>query len=101
MALHAPEDFNGAKLLGVFESGTSEWHEARADGIGGSEVGTILGLNPWESPYYLMQAQAWLSFIIGKRKHGTLCKYRIGAAQYVYIRRYTYLLSNPRSQIQL
>jgi putative phage-type endonuclease len=53
MALHAPEDFNGAKLLGVFESGTSEWHEARAEGIGGSEVGTILGLNPWESPYYL------------------------------------------------
>lgn len=53
MALHAPETFNGAKLLGVFESGTSEWHEARADGIGGSEVGTILGLNPWESPYYL------------------------------------------------
>lgn len=53
MALHAPETFNGAKLLGVFESGTAEWHEARADGIGGSEVGTILGLNPWESPYYL------------------------------------------------
>lgn len=53
MTLHAPETFNGAKLLGVFESGTSEWHEARADGIGGSEVGTILGLNPWESPYYL------------------------------------------------
>jgi putative phage-type endonuclease len=53
MTLHAPETFNGAKLLGVFESGTSEWHEARADGIGGSEVGTLLGLNPWESPYYL------------------------------------------------
>ena len=53
MTLHAPETFNGAKLLGVFESGTSDWHEARADGIGGSEVGTILGLNPWESPYYL------------------------------------------------
>lgn len=53
MTIHAPETFNGAKLLGVFESGTPEWHEARADGIGGSEVGTILGLNPWESPYYL------------------------------------------------
>lgn len=53
MTTHAPETFNGAKLLGVFESGTSEWHEARAEGIGGSEVGTILGLNPWESPYYL------------------------------------------------
>jgi putative phage-type endonuclease len=47
------EPTNGAKLLGNFESGTSEWHELRADGIGGSEIGTILGLNPWESPYYL------------------------------------------------
>jgi putative phage-type endonuclease len=49
MELYAPEDFNGAKLLGVFESGTSEWHELRADGLGGSEMGTIMGLNPYES----------------------------------------------------
>jgi len=53
MKVHAPKDFNGAKLLGVFESGTSEWHEARADGIGGSEIGTLLGLNPWDSAYSL------------------------------------------------
>jgi putative phage-type endonuclease len=53
MALHAPKTFNKAKLLGTFENGSPEWHEARADGIGGSEVGTILGLNPWESPFYL------------------------------------------------
>ena len=53
MELYAPESLNGAKLLGVFESGTPEWHEARADGIGGSEAGTILGLNQWESPFYL------------------------------------------------
>jgi putative phage-type endonuclease len=53
MQSYAPENFNGAKLLGVFESGTPEWHEVRADGIGGSEVGTVLGLNQWESPYYL------------------------------------------------
>tara|TARA_R110000822_G_scaffold132152_1_gene269292 strand:+ start:2485 stop:3366 length:882 start_codon:yes stop_codon:yes gene_type:complete len=53
MKLYAPPVLNGAKLLGVFESGTSEWHEARADGIGGSEVGTIMGLNRWESAYYL------------------------------------------------
>lgn len=46
-------DFNGAKYLGTFTNGSSEWHEVRADGIGGSEIGTILGLNPWESPYYL------------------------------------------------
>ena len=44
---------NGAKLLGNFPSGSASWHELRADGIGGSEIGTILGLNPWESPFYL------------------------------------------------
>jgi putative phage-type endonuclease len=53
MELHAPADFNGAKLVGVFESGTSAWHEARAYSIGGSEIGTIMGLNPWESAYAL------------------------------------------------
>ena len=37
----------------MFENGTPEWHEVRADGIGGSEVGTIMGLNRWESAYYL------------------------------------------------
>lgn len=30
-----------------------EWLEARKDGIGASEVATILGLNPWETPYQL------------------------------------------------
>ncbi len=55
MKQHTPKTFNGAKLLGVFENGSSEWHEVRADGIGGSEVGTIMGLNRWESAYYLHQ----------------------------------------------
>lgn len=49
MELHAPAEFNGAKLVGVFESGTSAWHEARAYSLGGSEIGTILGVNQWES----------------------------------------------------
>jgi putative phage-type endonuclease len=53
MQIHAPENLNGAKLVGVFESGTSAWHEARAYSIGGSEIGTIMGLNPWESAYAL------------------------------------------------
>jgi putative phage-type endonuclease len=53
MELHAPAVFNGAKLVGVFESGTSAWHEARAYSLGGSEIGTIMGLNPWESAYAL------------------------------------------------
>jgi putative phage-type endonuclease len=53
MKVHAPQEFNGAKLVGVFESGTSAWHEARAYSLGGSEIGTIMGLNPWESAYAL------------------------------------------------
>lgn len=31
----------------------SEWLEYRKSGIGSSEVATILGLNPWETPYQL------------------------------------------------
>lgn len=30
-----------------------EWLKARKDGIGASEVATIVGLNPWETPYQL------------------------------------------------
>lgn len=42
-----------AEHIGNFDNGSTEWHEARAKGIGGSEVGTICGLNKWESPYTL------------------------------------------------
>jgi putative phage-type endonuclease len=45
--------FGSAKLIGEFENQSPEWHELRANGIGGSQVGTILGLNPWESAYTL------------------------------------------------
>ena len=58
MELYAPQEINGAKLLGVFEPGTSAWHEARADGIGGSEIGTIMGLNPWESAFTLFHKKS-------------------------------------------
>jgi putative phage-type endonuclease len=51
--IHAPDKFNEATLLGVFESGTSAWHEAREDSIGGSDISTIMGLNPYESAYAL------------------------------------------------
>ena len=53
MKEYAPESFNSAKLVGVFEQGTSEWHEARADGLGGSEIGVALGLSQWQSPFHL------------------------------------------------
>ena len=53
MELYAPTEFNGAPLLGNYVPGSPEWHAERANGVGGSEVGTILGLNPWESAYAL------------------------------------------------
>jgi putative phage-type endonuclease len=39
-----------ANLVGLFEHDSPEWHSARS-GVGGSDVGAILGLNPWESAY--------------------------------------------------
>lgn len=53
MQIYAPGFINGAKLLGNFEPGSPEWHSERSRGVGGSEVGTILGLNPYESAYAL------------------------------------------------
>ena len=42
-----------AVFLGDFPSNSPGWHALRANGIGGSEVGTICGVNPWESPFTL------------------------------------------------
>lgn len=53
MELHTPKEFNSAVLAGTFESNTREWYELRKTGIGGSDIGTICGLNPWESAYTL------------------------------------------------
>lgn len=49
----APAEFNDAELVGLFEPDSEEWHKARESGIGGSEVGTIVGLNPWDSAFAL------------------------------------------------
>lgn len=39
-----------AELLGVFESGSVEWHAARSGHVvTGSTIGAIMGANPWES----------------------------------------------------
>ena len=53
MELYTPQELGNGKLVGVFDSGTQEWHEARAGGIGGSEIGAILGLSPYASAYSL------------------------------------------------
>ena len=51
--LYLPEKLNGATLVGNHAPGSPEWHLQRRYAIGGSEVGTILGLNPYESAYAL------------------------------------------------
>ena len=53
MEVKSPNTLNGAKLLGNYTPGSPEWHSERSNGVGGSEVGTILGLNPYESAYAL------------------------------------------------
>lgn len=42
-----------AVLAGNYPDGSPEWHAQRRGGIGGSEIGSILGLNNWKSCYKL------------------------------------------------
>ena len=46
-------DFLDAIYVGMADSGTQKWHDLRSQGIGGSEIGTIMGLNPYESAFSL------------------------------------------------
>lgn len=43
----------GPVVLGWFEPGADDWHAARANGIGGSEIAAVLGLSPYESRFSL------------------------------------------------
>ncbi|MFE5532689.1 lambda-exonuclease family protein, partial [Embleya sp. NPDC056538] len=58
-AAAAPEPQLGqvAEYLGTFEDGSPEWHAARADGLGGSDIAAVLGLSPWESRFSLWHAK--------------------------------------------
>ncbi len=47
-----------AVLVGSFTPGSDEWHAARAKGLGGSEIGAVLGLSPWESRFSLWHRKA-------------------------------------------
>ncbi|HEX9087075.1 MAG TPA: YqaJ viral recombinase family protein, partial [Arthrobacter sp.] len=47
-----------AVLVGRFEDGSPEWHDARTRVIGGSEVGSIMGVNAFESRYVLWYRKA-------------------------------------------
>ncbi len=45
------KELGDAVFLGNYESGSEEWHKLRNDdaAIGGSDIGAIAGLSPWES----------------------------------------------------
>jgi putative phage-type endonuclease len=40
-------------FLGKWEIGSPEWHAARRQRLGGSEIAAVLGLSPWESRFSL------------------------------------------------
>lgn len=46
------EEIGSAKFIGSFTNGSPEWHAARA-GIGGSDIGVIMGKSQFKSPYTL------------------------------------------------
>jgi len=46
-------EFDSAVMIGDYVPGSPEWHELRAGAIGGSDVGTVLGVNGWKSPITL------------------------------------------------
>jgi len=50
---YTPKRFNEATLLHEAETGSPEWLHHRQQGLGGSEIGAILGLNEYKSPYAL------------------------------------------------
>lgn len=53
-----PSTLGDAVLVGHFEDGSPEWHEARFKGIGGSEIASILGINNFKSRYVLWMEKA-------------------------------------------
>jgi predicted phage-related endonuclease len=50
------EDLAKAMCIGYFESGSPEWHVARA-GIGGSDIGTICGVNRYQTRADLLKTR--------------------------------------------
>lgn len=53
------EPWGEGVFLGNFENGSAEWHNLRAGAnIGGSDVSTICGVNPWDSAFSLWAVKA-------------------------------------------
>lgn len=51
------KSFRTAELVGNYTPADPEWHELRAQGISGTDAGTILGVNPFASAYSLWCAK--------------------------------------------
>ena len=47
------ETLGTAVFLANYESNSQEWLDLRKTGIGGSDVGAIIGVSPWTSPFAL------------------------------------------------
>lgn len=68
-------------VLGWFEPGTPDWHAARANGIGGSEIAAVMGLSPYESRFSLWHRKKGLIGPVeespqmrwGKKHEPTIC----------------------------
>lgn len=45
-------------FIGRYETGSPEWHQARAGALGGSEIAAALGLSIFESPFSLWHRKA-------------------------------------------
>lgn len=56
--LAQPSTLGDAVLVGHFEDGSAEWHDARTRGIGGSEIASIQGINNFKSRYVLWMEKA-------------------------------------------
>lgn len=46
------------EFIGRYETGSPEWHQARAGALGGSEIAAALGLSIFESPFSLWHRKA-------------------------------------------
>lgn len=55
------EALGKARMLGRWQSGSPEWHAARATGIGGSDIGAIIGVNPFKTSDDLLAEKLGLS----------------------------------------
>lgn len=74
-------DLPAGELVGWFEPGSDDWHAARANGIGGSEISAVIGLSPFESRFSLWHRKSGLVAPVqesnemywGKKHEPTIC----------------------------